>query len=611
MEFYCEFKTRESNFNSGFTNGMTMTGSDSVNHSRKISEDKEKTVFEYMGNTVECFHIKKGNVTECYSRFVNNGEESVTLDMISSFAIRDIYADVIHRAASFWSAEGRLISQRLVDMNMEQAWLGASVRFEKFGQLGSMPVRKWFPFIVLENTSKSEFIGVQLYCSASWQIELFRREEPLSLSGGLADYDFGHWCKKVEPKEVFITPKAVIATGKSLEEVCDRLVKAQKPRIAEPDKEMPVIFNEYCTTWGDPTEEKLRKIAERLDGSGVKYLVIDSGWYKEEGRDWSGSIGDWNISKAIFPEGLKKTTDMIKSHGLIPGLWFEHENVGWASRSYHNTDHLLKRFGTPIASGGRRFWDMRDPWVTDYLKEKVIGILKENGFGYLKIDYNDSIGIGCDGAESLGEGLRQTVAASEDFLRILAEEMPELVIENCSSGGHRLVPSMMELSSMASFSDAHECKCIPIIAANLHRLIRPEQSQIWAVLKGYDDIHRIRYSLCAGFLGRLCLSGDIFDISEENWKETLSAIAFYDKVKEIIRSGFTRVIRCSADSYGKPKGYQAVLRTFENRELLVVHTFENGANPDIDDLLEGKIIVEEWGSELSEDFRGKVFLLEH
>ena len=151
----------------------------------------------------------------------------------------------------------------------------------------------------------------QLYCSESWHIDIFRREEPLSLSGGLADYDFGHWCKKVEPKEVFITPKAVIATGKSLEEVCDRLVKAQKPRIAEPDKEMPVIFNEYCTTWGDPTEEKLRKIAERLDGSGVKYLVIDSGWYKEEGRDWSGSIGDWNISKAIFPEGLKKTTDMI------------------------------------------------------------------------------------------------------------------------------------------------------------------------------------------------------------------------------------------------------------------------------------------------------------
>ena len=162
-------------------------------------------------------------------------------------------------------------------------------------------------------------------------MEIFRREEALSLCGGLADYDFGHWCKTIGPGEVFTTPKAVIAQGTSLEEVCDKLVKAQQPRIAAPDQDMPVIFNEYCTTWGNPTEENLEKIAKRLEGSGVRYLVIDSGWYKEEGKDWSGTIGDWNISEAIFPEGLKKVTDMIRSHGLIPGLWFEMENTGWAA----------------------------------------------------------------------------------------------------------------------------------------------------------------------------------------------------------------------------------------------------------------------------------------
>ncbi len=610
MEFYAEFKTRLENFGGGFTNGMTMTGSGSVQNCQRVFEDEDKTVFEHFGNNIECLHIKKGDVTECRTVFKNNGESAVTLDMLSSFAIKDIHADVIHRAASFWSAEGRLISQKLVDMNMEQAWCGASVRVEKFGQLGSMPVRKWFPFIVLENTSENKFIGVQLYCASSWQIELFRWEEPLSLCGGLADYDFGHWCKTVEPHEEFTTPKAVIAEGKSLEEVCDKLVKAQNPRIAEPDKDMPVIFNEYCTTWGNPTEEALEKIARRLNGSNIKYLVIDSGWYKEDGRDWSGSVGDWNINKTLFPDGLKKIGDMIRSYGLVPGLWFEFENVGWASDAYKNTDHLLKRFGNPITSGGRRFWDMRDPWVTKYLTEKVIGTLKENGFGYLKVDYNETIGVGCDGAESLGEGLRQAAAATQDFFVKLTEEMPDLVIENCASGGHRLEPSMMELASMASFSDAHECKCIPIIAANLHRLIRPEQSQIWAVLRASDDIHRIRYSLCAGFLGRLCLSGDIFDVSDENWNEVLEAIAFYDKVKEIIRSGFTKVIRCNAGSYGDPHGYQAVLRTLENKSLLVVHTFVNGGNPHISDLLFGQKIIGEWGSELSGDFRAKVFLLE-
>lgn len=610
MEFYSEFKTRGADFGGGFTNGMTMTGNSAVANCRKTFEDEDRTVFEGEGGRIECFHIKRGDVTECCSKYYNGGDSAVTLDMLSSYALKNIHGDVIHRAASFWSAEGRLISQRLVDMNMEPAWCAASVRVEKFGQLGSMPVRKWFPFMVLEDTKTHSFTGIQLYCASSWQMEIFRREEALSLCGGLADYDFGHWCKTIGPGEVFTTPKAVIAQGTSLEEVCDKLVKAQQPRIAAPDQDMPVIFNEYCTTWGNPTEENLEKIAKRLEGSGVRYLVIDSGWYKEEGKDWSGTIGDWNISEAIFPDGLKKVTDMIRSHGLIPGLWFEMENTGWAAKSYHEEQHLLKRFGVPITSGGRRFWDMRDPWVTEYLTDKVIGILKENGFGYLKVDYNESIGVGCDGAESLGEGLRQAVAASQDFFRKLADEIPELVIENCASGGHRLEPSMMELASMASFSDAHECKCIPVIAANLHRLIRPEQSQIWAVLRAEDDIHRIRYSLCAGFLGRLCLSGDIFGVSEENWNETLSAIAFYDRIKEIIRSGRTEVIRCTAESYGKPRGYQAVLREYENRSLLVVHTFENGSNPCIDDLLQGRRIVETWGSDLSGDFRAKAFLLE-
>lgn len=610
MEFYTELKTRPADFGGGFTNGMTMTGSGATAGCRRVSGDEDKTVFEYGDCIIECFHRKRGNVTECCTTCTNNGDSAVTLDMLSSFAVKNLRGDILHRASSFWSAEGRLISSRLVDMNMEQAWCPASVRVEKFGQLGSMPVRKWFPFLVLEDSAAHSFTGVQLYCASSWQIEVFRREEALSLCGGLADYDFGHWCRTLAPGEAFTTPKAVLAEGRSLEEVCDKLVKAQRPRIAEPDRDMPVIFNEYCTTWGNPTEENLEKIVERLEGSGVKYLVIDSGWYKEEGKDWSGTIGDWNISRTIFPEGLKKATDRIRSHGLIPGLWFEMENTGWEAEAYHQEQHLLKRFGVPITSGGRRFWDMRDPWVTDYLTDKVIGTLRENGFGYLKVDYNESIGIGCDGGESLGEGLRQAVAASQDFFRKIAEELPELVIESCASGGHRLEPSMMELASMASFSDAHECKCIPIIAANLHRLIRPEQSQIWAVLRAEDDIHRIRYSLCAGFLGRLCLSGDIFGISEECWQETLSAIAFYDRIKEIIRSGCTEVIRCTAESYGKPEGYQAVLRKYENRSLLVVHTFENGADPAIGDLLQGRRILDTWGSELSGEFRAKAFLLE-
>ena len=300
---------------------------------------------------------------------------------------------------------------------------------------------------------------------------------------------------------------------------------------------------------------------------------------------------------------------MIKSYGLIPGIWFEFENVGERSEIYKMSDHLLRRFGVPITVSNRRFLDMRDKWVKDYLTEKVIKMLKDNGFGYLKVDYNDNIGVGCDGAESLGEGLRQAVLASQDFFRKITKEIPELVIENCSSGGHRLEPSMMELVSQASFSDAHECLSIPIIAANLHRLIRIEQSQIWAVIRKDDDIERINYSLASGFFGRLCLSGDIFDISDEKWEVVKEAVSFYKKAKNIIKNGFTSLIDCTAVSYNRPVGYQRVLRILGSEALLVVHTFESGANPPLNDILDKYLIADSFGSELTADFRGKVFLL--
>lgn len=63
--------------------------------------------------------------------------------------------------------------------------------------------------------------------------------------------------------------------------------------------------------------------------------------------------------------------------------------------------------------------------------EKVIGTLQKYGFEYMKMDYNDTIGIGCDGCESLGEGLRRNMEASVDFVRRVKEEVPGIILENC------------------------------------------------------------------------------------------------------------------------------------------------------------------------------------
>lgn len=614
MEFYVEWRLRGDSYNNGYGNGMTLSQSESVRSMQQISHNPDETVFESNNKVVlSSIHKPQDNVTECYTKIKNNSDKDIYVELLSSFAIKGLKADKMHRATAFWSAEGKLLSQDFTELNMERSWANHGYRIEKFGQVGSMPVRKWFPFLVLEDSKTGRFIGVQLYCASSWQIEVFRNTDDISVQGGLADRDYGNWTKKLTPGEEFITPKAVIAEGNSIEEVCNLLVKAQKPRIAEIDKDLPVIFNEYCTTWGNPSIENLTKTADKLKGSGVRYLVIDCGWYKPEGvENWFDAAGDWIPSTKLFPQGIKAAADMIREHGLIPGIWFEFENVGSVSSAFNEVDHVLKRDAYPVTVGARRFWDMRQKWVWDYLDQKVLGLLKECQMGYLKVDYNENIGQGVDGEadEGLGENLRQCVAKSQDYFRHITEQMPELVIENCASGGHRLEPSMMELVSQASFSDAHEAKDIPLVAANLHRLIRPEQSQIWAVLRADADMKRINFVLTSGFLGRLCLSGEIFDLADDKWQLALKAIEFYKKVSPIIKNGFTKVIQTKVKDYLNPKGYQIVLREYKNQALLIVHTFEEGKNPPVENYLKDWKIKEEFGSELNEDFCGKVYLLE-
>lgn len=520
----------------------------------------------------------------------NESVRPITVEMISSFSLTGLTpfteddapeSLTFHRILSSWSAEGRLASSKIEDLQLEPAWALYGARCLRFGQVGSMPVRGYFPTAFVEDHQTCVSWGVQIAHPASWQIEVYRRDAALSLSGGLADREFGHWTKLIEPGETFQTPYAYLtAVTGDIDCAAGRLTEIQnRPLLGGSvvEEDLPIIFNEYCTTWGSPSASNLHAIAERIKDKGIRYLVIDCGWYKREGANWFNSMGDWNVSLSYFPDGLEQTLKHIRQCGMIPGIWFEMEVCGVESTAFHMVDHLLKRDGMPITSGNRRFWDFRDPFVISYLKEKVISFLKYYGIGYLKVDYNDNLGIGCDGAESLGEGLRQQMEAVQEFFRLIKQEVPDIVIENCASGGHRLEPSMLALTSMSSFSDAHECEEIPIIAANLHRVMLPRQSQIWAVLRKDDSFQRMVYSLASVMLGRMCLSGDIHELSEEQWEIVDKAIAFYKLVAPIIKNGITYRFGNKVHSYRHPKGWQGIMRTTkdESRILIVVHTFED------------------------------------
>lgn len=624
IESLLQLKSIEDNMPAGFSAGHTMRNSGTCWKMKYVNQTVEQSTGEFQIITVlessdfrgthQVKYKEESQVFTVETKLENIGETNKTLEMLGSFSMCGLFGfsdqertcDLkMHRLKSKWSEEGRLETRTFLEMQLEPSWQKYGVQSIRYGQVGSMPVRRFFPWFALEDTRTKCFIGGMLKIPSSWQIEIFSEDDRPAISGGIADREYGHWMKQIKPGEVFAAPGAILTccVG-NLDDLTNRLIERQKKSLDNVpviERNMPVVFNEFCTTWGQPSEDRINSLLGKVTGKGIDYFVIDAGWHADTEKGWESNMGDWNPNQELFPNGLKQVADNIRNHKMVPGIWFEVETVGRDADIYSEESMLLKRDGYPVTTERRRFLDMRKEEVQQYLEQKVIGNLRDNGFGYLKVDYNDSIGLGCDGEDSLGENLRNHMQYSQKFYKKIREQIPELVMENCSSGGHRLEPSMMELFSMASFSDAHECDSIPIIAANVHRAIHPAQSQIWAVIRSGMTIQRIRYLLAGTFLGRMCISGDVDSITEEQWRLITSGIDFYKEVSGIIRDGKSYRFGSEVQSYAKPNGYQVIVEKTMNEGLIIVHNFNEGdvileSIPQLENFKISKI----WGDENQE-----------
>jgi len=522
------------------------------------------------------------------SSFVNSSARAVQLEALSSFSLGGITpfhraeapdALFLHRFRTSWAQEARPECRSLEDMHLETAWGGDVFVNERFGSNGSMPTKDFFPFVAIEDRSAGVFWGAQLAWGGSWQMEVTRRDDAVGISGGQADRERGHWLRSLQPGERFDGPEAVLAcVSGSLDLLCDALTRTQARALRDGsaiEQDLPIAFNDWCVAWGQPSQAFTERLVASLKGLPVTYLTLDAGWFRAEG-DLNRLHGDWQAPASRFPGGLAATAALIREAGFVPGLWFEVETCGADSALFSQTDHLLRRDGAPLTCSGRRFLDLNDPWVERYLQQRVIDTLADAGFGYLKIDYNESLGIGVDHADSLGEGLRRNVHGWYGFLSRLKAQMPQLVVENCSSGGHRLEPSLMARCDMASFSDAHETTNIPMLAAQLQRLILPRQSQIWAVLHAADSADRLVYSLSATFYGRMCISGEIeqLNAAQRDWLQR--GMAFYQVVAGIIKHGRSELRDSGIGNRRHSRGWQTVLRLADDgrQALLVAHAFD-------------------------------------
>lgn len=576
----------------GFAQGRSMLGGETTQRMRFVSQCEERTDKTLTVKTLladerglqalhEVVYREGRRDLTVRTSIVNGCGHTLGLEMLSSFALGNLtpfcqgVGDLhLTRLLSCWSNEAQLLTQTAEELQIEPSWAMGSHNGVRFGQVGSMPVRGWAPIAAVTDAEAGVTWAARLTHASSWQMELSRKDNGLTISGGLADREFGHFLKNIAPGERFDAPEALLTvTTEGFDEVCFRMIDTPEQVTPETEKDLPAIFNEYCTTWGVPSAENIKKISAAIAGHGFRYFVIDAGWYATEGRNWSNSAGDWEISRHLFPDGLDAALMEIRKNGMVPGIWFELEVCSAGSDIFHNTSLLLHRDGYPLQVGERRFFDFTLPEVRARMKEKVIDFLNAHQIGYIKVDYNETIGIGADGAESQGEKLRRQVLAVQDFFDEMKKCVPGLVVECCASGGHRLVSSFLDRTDMVSFSDAHECPEIPVIAKNVLRIAEMRKSQIWCVIHKEQTLQQIVYKLTGGMLGRICISGDVLELTDEQWKSIDDGLRFHEGNRAYLTQAKTRFFGTPIVSARHPHGWQAVERIREEGTLIVANTF--------------------------------------
>jgi alpha-galactosidase len=491
-------------------------------------------------------------VVRRWTRVTNAGSAPVGIEALSSAMLHSL-ADpqnyerelVIHLAYNSWMSEGQWHSLRPSELgfveNERTSWSEASA-----GSIGSWSSEKYLPMAMVENTRLGVIWFWQIEHNGSWYWEIsnysFRdnnADDVYAYLGGPDDLHSSAW-KSLKPGESYQTvPVAIGCLQGGFGDAVEALARYRRVACERPHKDnarCSVIFNDYMNClWGDPTEEKELPLIVAAAKAGCEYFVIDAGWYAELNEDWSPTIGAWQPSTSRWPHGMKFVLDRVKQAGMIPGLWLEPEVAGAKSLLAQKPDNwFLVRHGKRVLKNTRFLLDFRNPEVRAYLDQVIDRLVSDYGIGYIKMDYNvDSLQGTEINADSFGQGLLEHNRAHLAWLEGILNRYPELVIENCGSGGGRMDYAMLSRLQVQSMTDQENYLKLPGILVGASAAVLPEQLAIWSYPLAQADADQASFNMVTTMLCRIHQSGRLDSISANGLHQVTNGIRIY---RDVIRS---------------------------------------------------------------------------
>jgi len=335
------------------------------------------------------------------------------------------------------------------EMNMSESELTPGIRILE-NKRGTKAAHGMFPgFILGLHNQTQEYQGEAiigtLRSSGNFRMAFEQLDEyGLNLVCGINHFGLNY---QLNSGHSFTTPSMIFtysANGKN--QASQNLHDWSKKNVfADPEKKRPIVLNSWEGAFFDINEKTVKEMIDGAAELGVELFVLDDGWFGNahpRNNDHAG-LGDWEVNKDKFPNGLQPLIDHAQSKGLKFGIWVEPEMVNHNSTLYQNhPDWIVQIMGrTPHQQRQQYVLDLTRPEVQNYIF-KIFDTLLGNhpDIAYIKWDCNRKIsdpGSTYLSSECQGNFYFDWVQGYHYVFRTISEKYPNIIFKACSAGGAR------------------------------------------------------------------------------------------------------------------------------------------------------------------------------
>ncbi len=430
--------------------------------------DRLQIRFAY-GIVAEGLRVVRGNAVEWQWSLRNEADEptppiSAFRPFHASFACHGHRAPRLHGSrgglddACFPPVSWSMWEKSIISEGLPNPWVPVSGN--------GRSANDHLPFFVIENMDRSGGYFLVLGWSGDWDLRMERRVEEVIIHAGMTYLNL-----TLMPGEKIRQPSMLVgdytgAASEGFRAMRNTLRDEIQPK--HHGKRIPLItcFNNYYGDRGNFNEEVFLREIPAAAEVGIEYLVIDGGWTGggEDAR-WDSVppyIGNWNRpDPKKFPQGWGRVRKAAEQAGRKMGLWFDVEHAH--PRSLALAEHPELFFTGLLDNNGCYLLRLDTDAGVEWAFQSIAQNLHALGGQYLKFDMNsDPAPIWAHNDLPNRRGITEIRYVENVYrlLDMLLEEFPDMLLENCASGGRRIDLEMVRRSHTNWLSDHSQSEAV-------------------------------------------------------------------------------------------------------------------------------------------------------